>query len=159
VFETERSDLAEGIDMRAHSLGDLGDRERVESASNASYSDSLFDASKSNLRACRVYLNEEVWHDLPLDQLPRSEGACLSGDVSRPCRRSRLASECCFFLLTILNQWFPERLLDTGKMPLCPEFDGPWIVDIRFQINADLNICNSPVYHAVAFVETTGHLV
>ncbi|GJT54789.1 hypothetical protein Tco_0989843 [Tanacetum coccineum] len=74
-------------------------------ASNASYSDSLFEASQLNLTAhmksChdeilstnptlelflldawRVYLGEEVCYDLPLDQLPRSEGACLPGYVS-----------------------------------------------------------------------------
>ncbi|GKE12316.1 hypothetical protein Tco_1415867, partial [Tanacetum coccineum] len=141
--------------MRAHSLGDLGDRERVESASNASYSDSLFEASKSNLRAWRIYLNEEVWHDLPLDQLPRSEGdfvftqlnfsfdilrayswfdkTCLRGLSVRRCiERSRLASECCFFLLTILNQWFPERLLDTGKRLRAASFPLRLCISLRF---------------------------
>ncbi|GJX07833.1 hypothetical protein Tco_0195765 [Tanacetum coccineum] len=65
-------------------------------ASNASYSDSLFEASKLNLRvyvkcpkgllstnsapklvlldaSWRVYLDEEVCHDLPLDRLPGFE--------------------------------------------------------------------------------------
>ncbi|GJR78109.1 hypothetical protein Tco_0148894 [Tanacetum coccineum] len=180
--------------MRAHSLGDLGDRERVEvweelillfqSASNASYSDSLFEASKSNLRDWRIYLNEEVWHDLPLDQLPRSEGdfvftqldfsfailrayswfdkTCLRGLSVRRCiERSRLASECCFFLLTILNQWFPERLLDTGKRLRTASFPLRLCISLRFLEDVDSSVvleCFDDAVYACGIFETTGHL-
>ncbi|GJR26609.1 hypothetical protein Tco_1102841 [Tanacetum coccineum] len=106
-------------------------------ASNASYSDSLFESSKSNLRAylkscpggllstnpapepvlidtlwC-VYLVEEVYHDLPLDRLPGSEA--------------------------VLNRWLPERLLDTWNrlravsfpLRLCISSECPCIMSIE----------------------------
>nr|GEY46093.1 hypothetical protein [Tanacetum cinerariifolium] len=93
VFETECDELAKSVDVHVHSPGDLSDGERAENlrAYVKSCPDGLLNTNPALEPVLvdalwRIYLDEEVYCDLPLDRLPGSE---------------------------VLNRWLPERLLDT----------------------------------------------